>query len=60
MLFYRENHNQAICIQMIDSLNVPVLSTFNYFRPMFRHFQKPNNFRNLIKFKPGLLTTFLT
>ena len=44
LLFYRQNHNQAICMQMIDSLNVPVLSTFSYFRPTFTRFENFQQF----------------
>ena len=60
MLFYRQNHNEAICIQMIDSLNVPVSSTFSYFCAKHGVFKDPGNFRNPTDLSQGLPTTFLT
>ena len=60
MLFYRQNHNEAICTQMIDSSNVPVSSTFSYFSAMLRHFKRSWQFLKSNRFKPGLPTTFLT
>ena len=39
MLFYRQNHNGNIFTQHIYSLNIPVLSTFSYFRFLCWRFQ---------------------
>ena len=60
MLFYRQNHNEAICTQMIDSLTVPVSSTFSYFCAKQCIFKDPGNFRNPTDLSQGLPTTILT
>ena len=60
MLFYRQNHNEDICTQMIDSLTVPVSSTFSYFCAKQCIFKDPGNFRNPTDLSQGLPTTFLT
>ena len=60
MLFYGQNHNEAICTQTIDSLNVPVSSTFSYFCAKHGIFKDPGNFRNPTDLRQGLPTTFLT
>ena len=44
MLFYRQNHNETLYTQMIDSLNIPVSSTFGHFSAMIRRFQRYRQF----------------
>ena len=59
MLFYRQNHNEAICTQIIDSLNVPVSSTFSYFCDKHGIFKDPGNFRNPTDLSKGHRHRFL-